>query len=239
VACRSFAAEFGGSFIATGALSTDALRRACTNYNGQLAIQPVALERLREEVARSAPEALILLPPDYPAAADAGDGEVSPNGYCPGDTDSRALVMRQIRARRGQAHFRNALRARYGDRCAVSGCELLDILEAAHISPYRSEADNDPANGLLLRCDLHTLFYLDLLGVEPETLTVHLHPRVPAYGYREFQGCRLRCGTQPPIRRALEQRWERFRDRRGMSVDGADAVPGIDDIRGDLEEEES
>jgi HNH endonuclease len=34
----------------------------------------------------------------------------------------------------------------------------LDILEAAHISPYRGEEDNHPENGLLLRADLHTLF---------------------------------------------------------------------------------
>jgi hypothetical protein len=105
--------------------------------------------------------------------AESSKGE----GYIPEGVDRRPLVERQIRERRGQRHFRDALRKRYGDRCLVTGCEVLAVLEAAHISPYRGEEDNHPENGLLLRSDVHTLFDLDLLGIEPEKLRVELHPR--------------------------------------------------------------
>ena len=64
-------------------------------------------------------------------------------------------------------------------RCMVSGCQLVDLLEAAHIRPYRGENDNHPSNGLLLRADLHTLFDLDLLGIDPETLLVRLADPLP------------------------------------------------------------
>src|SRR5271155_3471993 len=43
------------------------------------------------------------------------------------------------------------------------------LLEAAHISPYRGLQSNHPQNGLLLRADLHSLFDLGMLAVDPLT----------------------------------------------------------------------
>jgi hypothetical protein len=122
------------------------------------------------------------------------------------------VVMRAIRARRGQPAFRNALRERYGDRCLVTGCPVLDALEAAHIRPYRTEADNAPDNGLLLRADLHTLFDLDLLGIEPHSLIIRLHPGATPY-YAEFDGRCLERHGHTLDQTALEQRWALFRSR--------------------------
>jgi hypothetical protein len=148
--------------------------------------------------------------PDEEADRDApSDGA----NYVPQAGDRRKVVERQIRERRGQQQFRNALRKRYGDRCLVSGCEVLAVLEAAHISPYRGEDDNDPSNGLLLRSDVHTLFDLDLLGIEPEGLRVELHPdMIKEYGC--FACVTLRCARgQRPAREALRLRYEQFRRR--------------------------
>ncbi|MBI5863007.1 MAG: HNH endonuclease, partial [Planctomycetes bacterium] len=147
------------------------------------------------------------LPQDepYPSPEDGsiGDGE---------DQDRPAeFVMRAIRARRGQPAFRNALRERYGDRCQITGCPVLDVLEAAHIRPYRTEADNAPDNGLLLRAYLHTLFDLDLLGIEPQTLTIHLHPRVAQAFSLDRQ--RLGVNGHQLDQSALEARWELFQAR--------------------------
>jgi hypothetical protein len=95
----------------------------------------------------------------------------------------------------------------------ISGCRLMDVVEAAHIKPYRGTADNQPANGLLLRADLHTLFDLDLIGIKPRTLVVRVHLGAKAAGYDEFDGVRLRCSSSPPRTEALELRWEAFRRR--------------------------
>jgi HNH endonuclease len=89
--------------------------------------------------------------------------------------DSTKQSGRQAVARPGQAEFREALRQRYGDRCMVSDCPLMGVVEAAHIVPYSMAVDHHPANGLLLRADIHILFDLHLLGIEPESLAVSLH----------------------------------------------------------------
>src|SRR5882724_5267000 len=57
--------------------------------------------------------------------------------YKPTDKDSRETAFRQIKLRRGQQEFRNALLERYGAICVISGCRILDVIEAAHIRPYR------------------------------------------------------------------------------------------------------
>lgn len=130
--------------------------------------------------------------------------------YFPIAGDSRQVVMQQIRVRRGQRTFRQTLRSRYGNQCMITGCQLLDIIEAAHISPYRGEADNHPENGLLLRADLHTLFDLDLLGIHPESLQVQFHPAAKAAGYHEWEGETILCSNVRPSQTALESRWQRF-----------------------------
>lgn len=135
--------------------------------------------------------------------------------YFPQDEDLREIVERQIKKRRGREKFRNALRERYGDRCMITGCEVLAVLEAAHISPYRGDHDNDRENGLLLRADIHTLFDLNLLGIEPEELRIALHPKIDsAKEYRAIRGKTLRCSKDcMPSLHALRPRYEQFQRR--------------------------
>jgi HNH endonuclease len=126
------------------------------------------------------------------------------------ESDRWPLVERQIRERRGQRQFRDALRECYGDRCLVTGCEVLAVLEAAHIKPSRGLDDNQVENGLLLRADVHTLFDLDLLGIEPNSLRVKLHPDV-VKEYGRLAGARLGCtGSCRPSEIALTLRYKRF-----------------------------
>lgn len=133
-----------------------------------------------------------------------------PDRYSPNDEDERERIQRQIRARRGQRDFRLKLLERYDSKCLISGCSLVDALEAAHIVPYRGQKDNEPSNGLLLRTDLHTLFDLDLLGIEPSTLRVHVRERARLGGYNEFDGAQLNCGSKRPSPAALEVRWAKY-----------------------------
>jgi hypothetical protein len=114
--------------------------------------------------------------------------------FVPREGDWRATVFRQIKARRGQQAFRDSLRERYGDQCMISGCGLMDAVEAAHIKPYRGDGDNHPANGLLLWADLHTQFDLDLIGIEPETLIVRSHTDAKTAGYGAEYTCHNTSG---------------------------------------------
>jgi hypothetical protein len=122
--------------------------------------------------------------------------------------DARDKVLREIRARRGQKKFRDALIAAYAGRCAITGCSVLDVLEAAHITPYLGPATNHVTNGLLLRADLHTLFDTLLLAVDPDTLRVVVAPSVEDPAYRDLHGRALRATltkTTAPSPDALKQ----------------------------------
>lgn len=94
--------------------------------------------------------------------------------------DARRRVIAQIVARQGGRKFRQSALDRYSRSCAISGCSVEAVLEAAHIVPYRNNGTNVPDNGLLLRGDLHTLFDLQLLRIDPKTLTVILDEKLLA-----------------------------------------------------------
>lgn len=89
------------------------------------------------------------------------------------------------------------------------------MLEAAHIKPYQGEKDNYSENGLLLRADIHTLFDLDLLGIEPKSLRIELHPSLSeSAAYKNLAGKTLRCSEkQRPSKDALKLRYEKFKQR--------------------------
>jgi hypothetical protein len=169
------------------------------------------ITRTPEGFVRTRSSAEILHRLDASDANYDGSDEVAP--YRPDNVDRRTLVERQIAIRRGQQKFRNVLRERYGDQCLITGCRVLAVLEAAHINPYRGEHDHHVENGLLLRADIHTLFDLDLLGIEPDELTIELHPSIESE-YAALAGKRLKCpnGTCPS-REQLEIRYESFRQR--------------------------
>lgn len=110
----------------------------------------------------------------------------------PRDDDPLELYLAPIRLRRGQPKFRQALMRLYGRKCAVTGEGPEDVLEAAHIEPHSLSGRNSTDNGLLLRSDIHTLFDLGLLTIEPKTLRITVAPRLHGTGYGVLEGLILR-----------------------------------------------
>ena len=96
-------------------------------------------------------------------------------------------VMREILTRRGQEEFRSELLRAYSGRCAISGCTDVEVLEAAHITPHSETQDYSVFNGLLLRADLHTLFDLRLVSIDPRTARVVVSRRLGAM-YQPLNG---------------------------------------------------
>ncbi|MER9724660.1 MULTISPECIES: HNH endonuclease signature motif containing protein [unclassified Mesorhizobium] len=72
-----------------------------------------------------------------------------------------------IDARIGQGQFRTSVMARWGNKCAVTSCDLHIVVRASHILPWR-DADNaerlDPENGLPLIATLDALFDAGLIS---------------------------------------------------------------------------
>jgi putative restriction endonuclease len=109
--------------------------------------------------------------------------------------------------RRGQPAFRQALLEAYAGRCAISGWSLAEVLEAAHIVPYKGPQTNHTCNGLLLRSDLHTLFDLGKLAIETKGYTVILAPELASSDYVGFAGKPLALpakASRRPSKEALD-----------------------------------
>lgn len=122
--------------------------------------------------------------------------------------DARKRIIASIVRRRGQREFRQALIDVYDGKCAVTGCDFEDALEAAHISPYRGDHTNDITNGLLLRADIHTLFDLGHIAVDSGTMKVHVAARLKGTVYQELAGkvlAKRKAGTPRPSPEALDK----------------------------------
>ena len=114
---------------------------------------------------------------------------------------------------RRQPAFRAALLEAYGKRCAITGCAVEDVLEAAHITPYLGGLTNHVSNGLLLRTDLHTLFDCGLLAIEPTTRIVAIANALKGSSYAKLAGKVLRPpkdAASGPSKRNLEKRYSSF-----------------------------
>jgi HNH endonuclease len=103
-------------------------------------------------------------------------------------TDARERTNRAIVQRRGQPRFRSELLKAYGGQCAITDCDAESALEAAHIFPYRGTDTNHVKNGLLLRADIHTLFDLNLISIDPNTSKVIISSSLLNTCYKELNG---------------------------------------------------
>jgi putative restriction endonuclease len=109
----------------------------------------------------------------------------------PPSVDERDYTQRLIAVRRGQHAFRQGLLRAFDGTCCISGSRVEATLEAAHIRPYRGTGSHVAGNGLLLRADLHTLFDLRLVTVQPHG-TVRVAPDLRGSEYEEFDERQIR-----------------------------------------------
>ena len=123
--------------------------------------------------------------------------------------DARQRTTRSIAQRRGQRAFRQSLLRAYEGKCAITECSVPDVLEAAHIYPYRGPKTNHVTNGLLLRADIHTLFDCGLITIDPDNLTVLVKEQLRDSSYSGYHKQSLRVPQNPaqqPSATALRMR---------------------------------
>ena len=124
------------------------------------------------------------------------------------EDEARERIAALIVRRRGQKRFRDNLLAAYRGCCAITGCDCVDALEAAHIRPFMKEGTNHTTNGLLLRADLHSLFDLGLIGIDEETFSVIVAERLRTTVYGSHHGKEIKVPSQPndqPEKKAIRQ----------------------------------
>lgn len=129
------------------------------------------------------------------------------------EEDGRRRILAAVVRRQGQRGFRRDLLKAYDGRCAITGETSVWVLEAAHIAPYRGTKSNHPSNGILLRADVHTLFDLHLISIDPHTGRVRTSFRLAATAYASFDGKMARSPARKaakPNRVALANHYRAF-----------------------------
>ncbi len=146
------------------------------------------------------------------ALLESGDAYEPKTGEDDQSANPLEFATSMIRGRRGDRKLRLALRKLYNDHCAISGSCLADLLEVAYIVPFPSGQVHSPSNAILLRSDLHTLWDLNQIGIDPETMQLVVSPRLAESKYGKLAGRELleRSDKSQVDRNALLERWQAF-----------------------------
>ena len=83
-----------------------------------------------------------------------------------------------VTPRLGQGSFRMLVADAYGRRCTVTAERTFPALEAAHIQRYSRGGTHELPNGLLLRSDLHKLFDLGYISVDPDSMKIRVSRKI-------------------------------------------------------------
>ncbi|HSD37385.1 MAG TPA: HNH endonuclease signature motif containing protein [Rhodocyclaceae bacterium] len=108
----------------------------------------------------------------------------------PDSLEERAKRFALVEVRTQQGAFRKAVFLACRGRCVVSGCDIPEALEAAHLDGHSwKDGHNSAEDGVLLRRDLHALYDTGLLSFA-EGLRVQLDPTVREH-YGVFEGANV------------------------------------------------
>jgi hypothetical protein len=161
---RTYVADYSATCsVADSFFPVTAINTAYLNRSVQQSIRPLDPDALR-------PILQTHLVPDFWWNHNGPEVELG-GGFSVGLTKTRL----------GQQRFREEMLGRYGNKCAFTGPQPPQALEAAHIRSYSSSPRHDVRNGLLLRRDLHALFDRGLITVDPSTWTVDVAPALRRY----------------------------------------------------------
>lgn len=118
-------------------------------------------------------------------------------------------VLTAIKTRRGQRKFREKLLNFYNKSCIVTGCKVQDLLEAAHIIPHSENSNYSESNGLLLRSDIHTLYDLGYLAIDPNGF-LHITGECIGSEYEIYNNKKVLSNISDNLRINLKNKFEIF-----------------------------
>jgi hypothetical protein len=122
-----------------------------------------------------------------------------------------------------QRAFSETIRTNYRGRCAVTECVTRAALEAAHIRVQRGVDFNSPANGILLRSDIHALFDGLLITLSEDGTKIEVSPELADQSYAFLRTAVVTRPDQGPpsaayIREHRNRFFERQRRRSGCQI---------------------
>ncbi|MFF4432013.1 HNH endonuclease [Streptomyces sp. NPDC001513] len=119
---------------------------------------------------------------------------------------------RMARVRKGQAAFRASLLDHFGEVCAFTGPMPAAVLDAAHLYSYADQAKHHESGGLLLRKDVHRLFDLGEIAIDPKTLTLDVAPNTRAFpAYDTLHGQAVAVSLDKKHQEWIAEHWNMHR----------------------------
>jgi len=98
-----------------------------------------------------------------------GDGQTATGLSDKDSLEDRAAKFCSVEVRPQQAAFRRKLFIAYNGRCVITGCSIVQALDAAHRRGRKwRDGQNDIHDGLLMRKDLHALYDAGLLRISDD-----------------------------------------------------------------------
>jgi hypothetical protein len=177
-----------------GLLDGGELRSLCYSPKSQLSMRPLDWLRFEDAVRARGVTTLGRLSLQSTAMIIGGHRTVS------------------VRARIGQALFRDRLLATSGPVCAMTGPAPAAALEGAHLYSYASIGEHHEHGGLLLRRDIHRLFDDGLIAVDPRALTLDIDPRLAEFPqYASLHGNSLHATLRTGHLKWLRLHWAAHR----------------------------
>lgn len=117
------------------------------------------------------------------------------------DLEQKAARFVSVEVRPSQAAFRRKVFLACKGCCVISGCDLTEVLDAAHRQGKSwRRGENRAKDGYLMRKDLHALYDRGLLTITPEG-RVKLAPSVMQH-YASFAGVKVRT---PSVRQGSSE----------------------------------
>ena len=101
--------------------------------------------------------------------------------------EDKASMTKQ---RKGQDYFRHMILANYGNRCALTGIDIPQLLLASHIIPWADKTHKkdrlNPCNGICLSALYDKAFDRGLITISPDDYTVRLSSVLREYETKEY-----------------------------------------------------
>lgn len=139
----------------------------------------------------------------------------------------RRRTQRTVTERTGQARFKLRVFQRYDPRCPLTGIDVPEMLEAAHLRPVAEDGSNDPRNGIPLNAALHGAYDAHLFSFNPDTLDVITVPGGPTLADLRITTPHLRDLQRRPHIEALRWRHAQWMKRHGLDKghEGSTSAP--------------
>jgi hypothetical protein len=148
-----------------------------------------------------------------------GQGPIIPVEGDDAEGTMRRMRLLQQLMRPEQRAFSETVRWNYRRKCAVTECVTSAALHAAHIRIESGMDYNSPANGILLRSDIHALFDELLITLSEDGTRIEVSPELADQTYAFLRIARVtRPDRDPPTADNIREHRKRFLDKQSTAL---------------------